>query len=105
MNGIHRTSSQIMEALNEWGDETRFCSECKEFFPRGDNAHKEHDRYSYDDIRDELEEAFIGEQEAFGKFITRITEALGLKESFGGGFEEEKIISAINALKDREIAE
>ena len=34
-----------------------------------------------------------------GEFITRIAFSLGLTESFGGGFEEEAILNAIEQLK------
>lgn len=101
MNGIHKTSSQILDAFNEFGEDTRYCTECKEFHYRSDPAHYEHSRYSYDDLRVAMEEAFIGEQERMGKFITAISDALGVHEEWGGGFAEERILNAINDLKRR----
>ena len=101
MNGIHRTSSQILDAFSEFGNDARFCSECKEFHFASDPSHYEHSRHSFEDLQVELEEAFIGEQKAMGEFITRIAFSLGLTESFGGGFEEEAILNAIENLKRR----
>lgn len=101
MNAIHRTSSQILDALNEWGEDTRFCTECKEFHPRNDPSHYEHSRYTEKDLTCALEEAFLEEQERMGKFVTAISEALGVKEEWQGGFAEETILNAIEALKRR----
>ena len=101
MNGIHRTSAQILEAFGEWGNDARFCTECKEFHGSADPSHYEHSRYSDKDLQVALEEAFIGEQEAFGQFITRIAFALGVPECFGGGWEEQAILDAIEQLKRR----
>ena len=101
MNGIHRTSSQILDAFSEFGNDARFCSECKEFHFASDPSHYEHSRHSFEDLQVELEEAFIGEQKAMGEFITRIAFALGVKEVLGGGYEEDAILNAINELKRR----
>ena len=101
MNGIHRTSSQILDAFSEFGNDARFCSECKEFHFACDPSHYEHSRYSFEDLRVEMEEAFIGEQKAMGEFITRIAFALGVQEAFGGGIEEQPILNAIENLKRR----
>ena len=81
MNGIHRTSSQILDAFSEFGNDARFCSECKEFHFASDPSHYEHSRHSFEDLQVELEEAFIGEQKAMGEFITRI----GLGATLGEG--------------------
>ena len=101
MNGIHRTSSQILDAFDEFGNDARFCTECTEFHYASDPSHYEHSRHSFDDLRVELEEAFIGEQKAMGEFITRIAFALGVEEAFGGGIEEQAILNAIENLKRR----
>ena len=99
MNGIHRTSSQILDAFDEFGKDARFCSECKEFHFASDPSHYEHSRYSFEDLQVELEEAFIGEQKAMGKFVTAIAEALGVPEEPFGGFAESRIMEAIENLK------